>query len=167
MLYELCYPKKRTKELRIFNKNSHNCNIGNSNKINLSILKQLLTNLDSEYINFNNYEIYPDFSNDSKMNELWLKRCYENIQDIRNKKIIILGKDKYKEEVGGVWYCICIYDTNKQIYKFRSLLEWNKKQDYYKEKKCKKSIDDDYWIDYSNMESYKNWWIELKNRIDN
>ena len=167
MLYELYNPKKRTNKLRIFHKNSHNCNIGNSNKINLSILKQLLTNLDSEYINFNNYEIYPDFSNDSKMNELWLKRCYENIQDIRNKKIIILGKDKYKEEDGGVWYCICIYDMDKQIYKFRSLLEWNKKQDYYKEKKCKKSIDDDYWIDYSNMDSYKNWWIELKNRIDN
>jgi len=101
------------------------------------------------------------------MNELWLKRCYENIQDIRNKKIIILGKDKYKEEDSGVWYCIWIYDMDIQIYKFRSLLEWNNKPYSYKENNCKKSIDEDYWIDYSNMDSYKNWWLELKIRIDN
>ena len=38
MLYELCYPKTegRTNVIRIFNKNSHNSNICNSNKIDLS-----------------------------------------------------------------------------------------------------------------------------------
>ena len=176
--YELCHPKNvnRKKATRIFHKKSHKCNIGNSDKITRPILTQLLNEWTPDYINpNNNYIIYPDFSNDAPLNLLWLRRCYEDSNDLNNKKIILIGdfnnislqfrnKIDLKDE-GGKWHSVCIYDELKDIYKFRSLLKWNNKPYSYKEKKMKQSLDKEYFIDYSNMDAYNEWWIELKKRI--
>ena len=52
MNYELCHPKCVNKEeVRIFNKNNHNCNIGNSSKITHSILTQILNEWKPDYMN--------------------------------------------------------------------------------------------------------------------
>tara|TARA_B110000208_G_scaffold111170_1_gene137247 strand:+ start:571 stop:1005 length:435 start_codon:yes stop_codon:yes gene_type:complete len=130
------------------------------------ILERLLNEWTPEYINPNKSIIYPDFSNDKSINSLWLQRCYEDNNDIHNKKIILMGKSIGIEETDwGDWYAVCIYDELKEIYKFRSLLKWNNKPNVYKDKKMKQSLDNEYWIDYSNMDYFNEWWIELKKRI--
>jgi len=168
MDYELTYPKSKGREhcLRIFHKKSHNCNVGNSSKLSKHIVIDLLNTLTPLYESYKpELTIFPDCRHDDKLQQFWLRRCYYNEDDLKNKEIILLSIN-HDISYGGYWYGVCIYDTERHIYKFRSLLKWNKLPDEYKEKKkLKISLDDDFYIDYSNYEGEKYWWVELKNRL--
>lgn len=175
--YEICSPKRIGRsEYRIFLKRCHIYNVGKNGLINADLKNVLETLPDGEPKILDEF-IYHDCGGYSDLENFWLQRSLtdeEDPGDYEIKQIVEWTTDFSCRESdhggrGWRWFQVCLFNTNKNKYYFRSLCriihEGSEICEYLREKKCPNAKNKNFYIDYSNMVAHLQYWHRLKNII--
>ena len=180
--YEICSPKWAVprdprNSYRIYRKKCHISNVGR-NGLSKTDLKNVLETLpDGDPMIVDEF-IYHDCGGYSDLENFWLQRCLtdeEDVSEYKIKQILEWTTDFSCRESdhggrGWRWFNVCLFNTNKNKYYFRSLCRiihedseiW---EGYLREKKCPNAKNKNFYIDYSNMTTTLQYWRRLKNII--
>ena len=178
--YEICSPNDGRSQYRIFRKRCHISNVGKNGLTNAD-LKNVLETLpetlpDGDPMIVDEF-IYHDCGGYSDLENFWLQRCLtdeEDVSDYEIKQIVewLTCLSCCESDHGGRgwrWFQVCLFNTNKNKYYFRSLCriihEDSEISGYVRKKKCPNAKNKNFYIDYSNMSANLQYWRRLKNII--
>ena len=171
--YEICSPKKpksgKIGDYRIFRKRCHISNVG-KNGLTKADLTSVLETLPCEELEILDEIIYHDCCGYSDLENFWLQRCLTDEEDASDYEITQIAEQP-PPQCGGAWrwFQVCLFNTNKNKYYFRSLCriihEDPGMSEYLRKKKCPNAKNKNFYIDYSNMTTTLQYWRRLKNII--
>jgi hypothetical protein len=179
--YEICLPSKLTAKsgYRLFHKRNHRCNIGKSGLSETDLKNVLETLPDGDPMIVDKF-IYHDCGGYSDLENFWLQRCLTDEEDASDYEITQIvewltdlscceSDQSDRGDRGSRWFHVCLFNTNKNKYYFRSLCriihEDPGMSEYLRKNKCLNAKNINFYIDYSNMETCLQYWRRLKNII--